>query len=139
LSSILPLSTQLHLSLCLLFLESPRPHRALPSFPTRRSSDLFTQKETADSAIYYDIPAYRSFWATVSELDVPFYLHPRMPIPARAQPYEGHPWLLSSPWGFAVETSIHALRLCGSGLFDDFPNLKIAIGHLGQHIPYALC
>src|SRR5207237_10777939 len=43
----------------------------------------FTQKETADSAIYYDIPAYRSFWATVSELDVPFYLHPRMPIPAR--------------------------------------------------------
>jgi len=98
----------------------------------------FTQKEVADSAIYYDIPAYRSFWATVSELDVPFYLHPRMPIPTRSQPYEGHPWLMSSPWGFAVETSIHALRLCGSGLFDDFPNLKIAVGHLGEHIPYDL-
>jgi 2,3-dihydroxybenzoate decarboxylase len=61
-----------------------------------------------------------------------------MQIPARAQPYQGHPWLMSSPWGFAVETSIHALRLCGSGLFDDFPKLKIIIGHLGEHIPYDL-
>jgi gamma-resorcylate decarboxylase len=98
----------------------------------------FTQKDVPNSAIYYDIPAYRGFWATVSELDVPFYLHPRMPIPARSQPYEGHPWLMSSPWGFAVETSIHALRLCGSGLFEDFPNLKIAVGHLGEHILYDL-
>ncbi len=58
----------------------------------------FTQKDVPDSAIYFDIPEYRSFWATVSELDVPFYLHPRMQIPSRAQPYEGHPWLMSSPW-----------------------------------------
>src|SRR5437762_7776233 len=79
----------------------------------------FTQKDVPDSAIYYDIPEYRSFWSTVSQLDVPFYMHPRMQIPSRAQPYEGHPWLMSAPWGFAVETSIHALRLCGSGLFDD--------------------
>jgi 2,3-dihydroxybenzoate decarboxylase len=98
----------------------------------------FTQKDVPDSAIYYDIPEYRSFWSTVSQLDVPFYLHPRMPIPARAQPYQGHPWLMSSPWGFAVETSIHALRMCGSGMFDQFPNLKIIVGHLGEHIPYDL-
>ena len=98
----------------------------------------FTQKDDPDSAIYFDIPEYRSFWATVSELDVPFYLHPRMQIPARAQPYEGHPWLMSSPWGFAVETSIHALRMCGSGMFDEFPSLKIVVGHLGEHIPYDL-
>jgi gamma-resorcylate decarboxylase len=98
----------------------------------------FTQKDVPDSAIYYDIPQYRSFWSTVSQLNVPFYLHPRMPIPARSQPYEGHPWLMSSPWGFAVETSIHALRMCGSGMFDQFPNLKIIVGHLGEHIPYDL-
>ena len=98
----------------------------------------FTQKDVPDSAIYFDIPEYRSFWSTVSDLDVPFYLHPRMQIPSRAQPYAGHPWLMSAPWGFAVETSIHALRLCGSGLFDDFPKLKIILGHLGEHIPYDL-
>jgi 2,3-dihydroxybenzoate decarboxylase len=98
----------------------------------------FTQKDVADSAHYYDQPEYRSFWATVAELDVPFYLHPRMQIPSRAQNYAGHPWLMSAPWGFAVETSIHSLRLCGSGIFDDFPNLKIIIGHLGEFIPHGL-
>ncbi len=98
----------------------------------------FTQKDVPDSAIYFDIPEYRSFWSTVSDLDVPFYMHPRMQIKSRAQAYEGHPWLMSAPWGFAVETSIHALRLCGSGLFDDFPKLRIILGHLGEHIPYDL-
>lgn len=98
----------------------------------------FTQKDVPDSAIYYDIPEYRDFWATVAELDVPFYLHPRMQIPSRAQNYAGHPWLMSAPWGFAVETSIHALRLCGSGIFDDFPNLRICLGHLGENIPFGL-
>ena len=98
----------------------------------------FTQKDVPDSAIYYDISEYRSFWATVSDLNVPFYLHPRMQIETRAPVYDGHPWLKSSPWGFAVETSIHALRMCGSGMFDDYPDLKIFIGHLGEHIPYDL-
>ena len=98
----------------------------------------FTQKDSAETALYYDLPQYREFWATVAELDVPFYLHPRMQIPAQARNYDGHPWLMSAPWGFAVETSIHALRLCGSGLFDDFPGLKIILGHLGENIPFAL-
>ncbi len=98
----------------------------------------FTQKDDPDSAIYYDLPQYRGFWAQVADLDVPFYLHPRMQIPAQARNYERHPWLMSAPWGFAVETSIHSLRLCGSGLFDDFPTLKICIGHLGENIPFGL-
>jgi 2,3-dihydroxybenzoate decarboxylase len=74
----------------------------------------------------------------VSDLDVPFYLHPRMNIPSQSLMYEDHPWLRSAPWGFAVETSTHALRLCGSGLFDDFPNLRIITGHLGEGIPFGL-
>ena len=98
----------------------------------------FQQAGTRDNVKYYDLPEYRSFWATVSELDVPFYLHPRMQISSRAQNYENHPWLMSAPWGFAVETSIHSLRLCGSGLFDDYPNLRICIGHLGENIPFGL-
>ena len=98
----------------------------------------FTQRDVEDSAVYYDIAEYRDFWAKVSDLDVPFYLHPRMQLLSQSANMEDHPWLRSAPWGFAVETSIHALRLCGSGLFDDFPNLKIAIGHLGESIPYNL-
>jgi 2,3-dihydroxybenzoate decarboxylase len=98
----------------------------------------FQQVGDAENVKYYDLPEYRDFWAQVAALDVPFYLHPRMQIPSRAENYEGHPWLMSAPWGFAVETSIHSLRLCGSGLFDDFPNLRICIGHLGENIPFGL-
>ncbi|MEI9852480.1 MAG: amidohydrolase family protein [Sphingomonas sp.] len=98
----------------------------------------YTQRDVPDSAIYYDAPEYHGFWATVSELDVPIYLHPRMQLPSRAQNYRGQEWMMSAPWGFAVETSIHALRLCGSGIFEDYPNLKVILGHLGENIPFGL-
>lgn len=98
----------------------------------------FQQVGSAENIRYYDLPEYRSFWETVASLDVPFYLHPRMQVPSLAVNYAGHPWLMSAPWGFAVETSIHALRLCGSGLFDDFPNLRVCLGHLGENIPFGL-
>lgn len=98
----------------------------------------FQQVGDPDDARYLDLPEYRTFWATVSELDVPLYLHPRMQIPSQAQNYDGHPWLMSAPWGFAVETSIHALRICGSGIFDEYPNLRVCVGHLGENIPFGL-
>jgi len=66
---------------------------------------------------------------------VPFYLHPRSALATRQQAYEGYPWLAASPWGFAVETSIHALRLMASGLFDEYPKLKVILGHLGEGLP----
>ena len=98
----------------------------------------FSQVGAADTAVYYDLPQYRPFWAVVEELGVPFYLHPRDPLPSRRQAYEGHPYLVGSPWGFAEETAIHALRLVGSGLFDEYPKLQIVLGHLGERIPYDL-
>ena len=98
----------------------------------------FSQIGEVDSAVYYDLPQYRPFWATVQELDVPFYLHPRDPLTGRQQCYEGYRWLAGSPWGFAVETSIHALRLMASGLFDEYPKLKVIIGHLGEGLPFGI-
>ncbi len=98
----------------------------------------FTQVGTDDTAVYYDLPQYRAFWAEVERLGVPFYLHPRDQLPSRRRAYDGHPWLIGSPWGFAEETAIHALRLMGSGLLDDYPKLQIVIGHLGERIPYDL-
>jgi gamma-resorcylate decarboxylase len=98
----------------------------------------FSQIGEADSAVFYDLPQYRSFWATVQELDVPFYLHPRDPLASRQQCYEGYRWLAGSPWGFAVETSIHALRLMASGLFDEYPKLKVILGHLGEGLPFGI-
>jgi 2,3-dihydroxybenzoate decarboxylase len=98
----------------------------------------FSQIGEADSAVFYDLPQYRPFWATVQQLDVPFYLHPRFPLATRRQAYEGHAWIAGSAWGFAVETSIHALRLMGSGLFDEYPKLKVILGHLGEGLPFGI-
>lgn len=88
--------------------------------------------------LYYDLPQYRSFWGEVAKLDVPFYLHPRNPLPQDSRIYDGHPWLLGPTWAFAQETAVHALRLIGSGLFDEHPTLQIILGHMGEGIPYML-
>lgn len=98
----------------------------------------FSQKDKPDSGLFYDQPEYRPFWARVEKLGVPFYLHPRAPIETRAHAYEGHPWFLAPAWGFAAETGLHALRLLASGLFDEFPKLKLILGHMGERIPYDL-
>jgi 2,3-dihydroxybenzoate decarboxylase len=97
----------------------------------------FSQVGDADTIIYYDNPIYRSFWATVAELGVPFYLHPRDPLETnRHAMYEGHPWLRGASWAFGVETATHALRLMASGIFDTHPGLTVILGHLGEMLPY---
>lgn len=98
----------------------------------------FSQGARENEALYYDLPQYRAFWAVVEELDVPFYLHPRNPLPHAVPAYEGHPWLFGPTWAFTAETAVHALRLMCSGLFDAHPRLKIILGHLGEGLPYNL-
>jgi 2,3-dihydroxybenzoate decarboxylase len=94
--------------------------------------------QIGDATGYYDMPQYRPFWAVVERLGVPFYLHPRNPLPRDAKIYEGHPWLLGPVWAFGHETAVHALRLMGSGLFDAHPNVQIILGHMGENLPFAL-
>jgi 2,3-dihydroxybenzoate decarboxylase len=98
----------------------------------------FSQVGTPDNVTYYDLPQYRPFWKTVEALDVPFYLHPRNPLPSWTRQYEGHNWLLGPSWAFHAETAVHALRLIGSGLFDECPKLKMVLGHMGEGIPVYL-
>jgi predicted TIM-barrel fold metal-dependent hydrolase len=98
----------------------------------------FSQAGTPETVVYYDQPQYRPFWKTVEALGVPFYLHPRNPLPSWSKIYEGHRWLLGPNWAFAAETAVHALRLIGSGIFDECPNLQIVLGHLGEGIPVQL-
>jgi predicted TIM-barrel fold metal-dependent hydrolase len=98
----------------------------------------FSQVGSPDSMVYYDLPQYWPFWEVVERLDVPFYLHPRNPLPSQAKIYEGHAWLLGPSWAFAQETAAHALRLMGSGLFDKYPRLAIILGHMGEGLPYSM-
>jgi predicted TIM-barrel fold metal-dependent hydrolase len=98
----------------------------------------FSQVREKVSAVYLDHPQYRPFWSEVERLDVPFYLHPRNPLPEHSQIYEGHAWLLGPTWAFGQETAVHALRLMGSGLFDVHPKLQIVLGHMGEGLPYSM-
>jgi len=98
----------------------------------------FSQREGDDTPLYYDLPQYRDFWSTIASLDVPFYLHPRNPLPQDSRIYAGHPWLMGPTWAFAQETAVHALRLMGSGLFDAHPGLRIILGHMGEGLPYMM-
>jgi 2,3-dihydroxybenzoate decarboxylase len=91
-----------------------------------------------DEAAYYDEPGYDVFWERVEALGVPFYLHPRNPLPGQRRIYEGRPELLGPTWAFAVETGTHALRLMTSGLFDRYPGVQVILGHLGEFLPFAI-
>jgi 2,3-dihydroxybenzoate decarboxylase len=98
----------------------------------------FSQVGDARTTAYYDLDRYWPFWAKVEQLDVPFYLHPRNPLAEDSRIYEGHEWLLGPTWAFGQETAVHALRLMGSGLFDQYPGLRIILGHMGEGLPYSM-
>ncbi|MBQ9931609.1 MAG: amidohydrolase [Firmicutes bacterium] len=96
----------------------------------------FSQIDDKDNIVYLDDPRYRPFWAELEKSGKPFYLHPRKMHPKHAGLIDGHPWLDGATWGFTVETATHALRLLSCGIFDEYPDLKILIGHLGETLPF---
>ena len=98
----------------------------------------FSQIGDGKRPVYYDLPQYWPFWAAVEKTGLPFYLHPRNPLPEDCAIYEGHPWLMGPTWAFGQETAVHALRLMGSGLFDAHQKLKIILGHMGEGLPYSM-
>jgi len=87
---------------------------------------------------YYDHPKFWPVWERIEALGVPFYLHPRNPLPDQRRIYEGRPELLGPTWAFAVETGTHALRLIAGGVFDRFPGATVILGHLGEFLPFAI-
>lgn len=102
---------------------------------------------------YYDGAAYRPFWAKAAELGVPIYLHPTFPnemaylaeggtyAPSdggSSYPMSGALLLGATAWGWHQDTGLHFLRLCAAGIFDEFPTLKLVLGHNGQMLPFML-
>ena len=108
-------------------------------FQGRAGQRLLASRDRPTPSLYYDLPQYRPFWRVVERAR-------RSVLSASAQSaaglrsavYEGHDWLLGPNWAFAAETAVHALRLIGSGLFDECPRLQIILGHLGEGLPYYL-
>lgn len=84
---------------------------------------------------YLDEKKYRVIFERAQKLAVPVYIHPRGPSPEMIKPYLDYPMLGSAMMGFGAETSLHAMRLICSGIFDEYPKLTIVLGHLGEGLP----
>ena len=88
---------------------------------------------------FMDDKRFRPIFERAVDLDVPLYIHPTPPHPAVQEAYfKEYPVLAVAPLGFTLETLTHTFRLIVSGLFDEFPTLKIIVGHLGETAPFLL-
>jgi 2,3-dihydroxybenzoate decarboxylase len=86
---------------------------------------------------YLDHPDTFPLWERAEALGVPIYIHPADPITPMPA-LDGYRGLKRATWEWTVETGTHALRIVFSGLFDRFPKAKLALGHLGETLPYQL-
>lgn len=94
--------------------------------------------------IFLDHPSVRPILATAARLDVPIYLHPAPP-PAVVDeayfsglPVEAAACLSTSGWGWHQECAMHALRMVVAGVFEDLPELRLILGHMGEGLPFHL-
>ena len=89
------------------------------------------------NGLYLDDRSLDAFWEAAEALGALVYIHPTDPlVPAPA--LNGVPALRRATWEWGFETGSHALRLVFSGLFDRFPKAKVALGHMGETLPYLL-
>ena len=68
----------------------------------------------------------------IGMLGVPIHLHPAIPLNRIGLDSAN----LFLPLGFPYDSSLNTLRLIQSGLFDETPDLKLIVAHVGGVIPY---
>lgn len=92
---------------------------------------------------FLDEPCFWPIYERAAKLKVPVYLHPSMPHPTVRDLYygtyqESHPSLIGAAWGFGVETGTLGIRMVLSGVFEEYPDLQVILGHLGEGITFQL-
>ena len=85
---------------------------------------------------FIDAEKYWPIFGMAARLGVPIYIHPVYPSPDRLKQYSGYPELGGALWGYGAEASLIAMRLICSGVFDEFPELTIILGHMGEGLPF---
>ena len=88
---------------------------------------------------FLDEKQYWVIFERAQELDVPVYIHPAtLPAPVMDVYFKDYPELSGAAWGWAIDTGTHLLRLICSGMFDEYPKVKVIVGHMGELIPFHL-
>jgi len=86
---------------------------------------------------YLDDKKFWPIFEAAEANNAAIYIHPRKPAPKMYEPFSEYT-MDGAMWGFHADTSTHAIRLLLSGVFDQFPNLTIALGHMGEGLPFWL-
>ena len=76
---------------------------------------------------------FDSLWAAANDLDLPFLVHPTVPLTASVMDMVRIPYQL---YGYTLDTSMAVISLIFNGVFQKYPNLKAVHSHLGGMVPY---
>jgi len=83
---------------------------------------------------YLDEKKYWPILAMAEKLDVPIYLHPAVSMIKELNEFG---IVLGGPtMGFGIDVTYCFMRMIVRGVFDEYPNLKIIMGHLGEALPF---
>src|SRR4029434_7790615 len=83
---------------------------------------------------YYDSKDFDPFWAKAQELDVLMIMHPEWVAGGDKMGGYG----LRTVCGNPADTTLSVTYMVYTGVFDRFPNLKLALLHGGGYVPYHL-
>lgn len=79
-------------------------------------------------------PEYRTFFEEANRTKLCIFLHPMIPVSS-----EGfREYVLGPIIGFPFDTSLAVARMCYAGMFEQLPDIRWIIGHLGGAIPYLM-
>ena len=96
------------------------------------------------NGVFLDDPSVRPILAAAARLDVPIYLHPApAPLVVQEAYFSGlapevAACLSTSGWGWHAECGMHVLRMVAAGVFEELPDLKVIVGHMGEGLPFHL-
>jgi aminocarboxymuconate-semialdehyde decarboxylase len=79
-------------------------------------------------------PGYRPFFEEANRMKLCIFLHPMIPTNSEAF----REYVLGPIIGFPFDTSLAVARMCYDGMFEELPDIRWIIGHLGGAIPYLM-
>jgi 5-carboxyvanillate decarboxylase len=84
---------------------------------------------------YLDEEQFDPILRACADLDLPLYIHPQGPPDSMIGDMT-NAGLDGAIFGFATETSYHAMRLLTTGVFDRYPRLQLMLGHGCEGLPF---
>jgi aminocarboxymuconate-semialdehyde decarboxylase len=77
---------------------------------------------------------YRPFFEEANRMKLCIFLHPMIPTNSDAF----REYVLGPIIGFPFDTSLAVARMCYDGMFEELPDIRWIIGHLGGAVPYLM-